>query len=51
MATDHAGDELADVDEARGTDMRIASPTAESRGGLFGMVVVTGDCVPPGEEG
>lgn len=51
LAMDRAGDELADVCEARGADMRIASPTAESRGGMFGTVVVTGDCVAPGEEG
>lgn len=51
MAIDQASNELADTCEARGADMRIAAPTAESRGGMFGNVVVTGDCLAPGEAG
>ena len=51
MAIEKASNTLADVCEERGPDMRIAAPTAESRGGLFGDVVVTGDCLSPEEEG
>lgn len=51
MAIDQASNELADTCEARGAGMRIAAPTAESRGGMFGNVVVTGDCLAPGEPG
>ena len=51
MAIDRASNELADVCEERGPDMRIASPTAESRGGMFGNVVITGVCVAPEDDG
>lgn len=50
-AIEQAGTELADICEARGPDMRIDSPKAESRGGMFGNVVVTGNCVAPEDEG
>ncbi|WP_370033599.1 hypothetical protein [Qipengyuania mesophila] len=46
-----AGNKLADLCESNGPDTRIASPTAESQGGMFGNVVVSGDCVSPGDEG
>ena len=51
MAIDQASNKLADLCEANGADTRIAAPTAESQGGMFGNVVVTGDCVAPGDEG
>ena len=51
MAIDRASNTLADMCEEKGADMRIADPTAESRGGLLGEVVVTGDCLSPDEEG
>ena len=50
-AIDQAGNKLADLCESNGPNTRIASPTAESQGGMFGNVVVTGDCVSPGDEG
>lgn len=46
-----AGNKLADLCESNGPDTRIASPTAEEQGGMFGNVIVTGDCVSPGDEG
>ena len=51
MATNQASNKLADLCEAKGADARIAAPTAEVQGGMFGNVVVTGDCIGPGEEG
>ena len=51
MGFDSAANKLADICEAKGPDMRIAEPTAESQGGMFGNVVVTGNCVAPEDEG
>ena len=50
-AINRAGNELADTCEAMAPDTRISAPRAESRGGMFGHVMVTGICLSPEEDG
>ena len=51
MAIKSAGNELADLCAEMGAETRVAPIMAESRGGAFGNVVVSGQCLSPEDEG
>ena len=51
MAKKETARELARACAAQGADRRIVASEPISRGGMFGTVVVNGDCLAPGEEG
>ncbi|MGB3754204.1 MAG: hypothetical protein WA954_09955 [Parerythrobacter sp.] len=51
IATDKASNQLADICEERGDNMRIAQPKTGIRGGIIGHVYASGDCIAEGDEG
>ena len=51
VAKNEVGKEFARVCVEKGADNRVVPGEYVSRGGMFGTVSMTGDCLAPGDEG
>lgn len=51
VAKNEVGKEFARVCAEKGADNRVVPGEYVSRGGMFGTVSMTGDCLAPGDEG